>query len=327
MQTEQELRGDAADAALTRGLDKARPSIYRDRAAPPDVAPASSRVVGVTARLSKLGHAAESRDEVVEVLHENQPLKSASPGKLRIKRSNVNAPCVTQYAKLVGMEPHERLKWARKRQGRYDTATDAARAFGWPVSTYLGHENGDRKPSRKAAEKYAKAYGVRWEWLLTGSGSPTANNRVSVVGKVGAGGSILTDLEQIPPDGLYEIETPIEIPDDSIAFEVDGTSMFPRYDPGDVVICRREGMDISEVIGWEGAIRTSDGQRYLKRVVQGSAPKTFDLESYNAPVIRGVGIEWASRVAVVIRRSDWSRMNKKSQQNLVKKLKAIAKNR
>ena len=46
-------------------------------------------------------------------------------------------------------EPSERLRDARKRAG-YETATDAAKAFGWPPSTYLGHENGDRPISKKA---------------------------------------------------------------------------------------------------------------------------------------------------------------------------------
>ena len=50
----------------------------------------------------------------------------------------------------------------RYRDGRFATATDAARAFGWKVSTYLGHENGDRNPSRDAAKRYAKAYKLQF---------------------------------------------------------------------------------------------------------------------------------------------------------------------
>ena len=40
--------------------------------------------------------------------------------------------------------------------------------------------------------------------------------------------------------------------------------MWPRYDPGDVIICWREGADAEEVVGWEAAVRTADGKRYLK---------------------------------------------------------------
>ena len=70
--------------------------------------------------------------------------------------------------------PAKRLRFARERHGKYATPTDAARAFGWPVSTYLGHENGDRNPSRAAARRYGRAYHVRWEWILEGEGSPDA---------------------------------------------------------------------------------------------------------------------------------------------------------
>jgi hypothetical protein len=71
--------------------------------------------------------------------------------------------------------PAERLQWARRRAG-YDDATSAARAFGWKVSTYLGHEAGDRVPKRDLARRYARAYRTRWEWLLEGEGSPDELN-------------------------------------------------------------------------------------------------------------------------------------------------------
>lgn len=64
--------------------------------------------------------------------------------------------------------PGERLRWARENGTDYRSASDAARAFGWAISTYLGHENGDRIPSREAAKQYALAYHVPWYWLLEG---------------------------------------------------------------------------------------------------------------------------------------------------------------
>jgi transcriptional regulator with XRE-family HTH domain len=63
------------------------------------------------------------------------------------------------------MQSHERLRHARERAG-YVRGTDAARAFGWPLSTYLGHENGSRGITKEAAERYAKALKVTWEWLM-----------------------------------------------------------------------------------------------------------------------------------------------------------------
>ncbi len=144
-------------------------------------------------------------------------------------------------------------------------------------------------------------------WLLEGVGEPTPGNIVQVVGRIGAGAEILPEFEQIPPEGLYEIEVPFPIANDAIAFQVEGDSMWPRYDPGDVIICWRQGTNVDEVVGWEAAVRTTDGKRYLKRIQRGGSSGTFDLESHNAAPIRGVRIEWAAEIKGVVRTGQWRR--------------------
>jgi len=144
-------------------------------------------------------------------------------------------------------------------------------------------------------------------WLLEGVGEPTPGNIVQVVGRIGAGAEILLEFEQIPPEGLYEIEVPFPISNDAIAFQVEGDSMWPRYDPGDVIICWRQGTNVDEVVGWEAAVRTTDGKRYLKRIQRGGSTGTFDLESHNAAPIRGVRIEWAAEIKGVVRTGQWRR--------------------
>ncbi|HUB65773.1 MAG TPA: S24 family peptidase [Methylocella sp.] len=144
-------------------------------------------------------------------------------------------------------------------------------------------------------------------WLLEGVGDPAPGNVVQVVGRIGAGAEIMPEFEQIPPEGLYEIEVPFPIATDAIAFQVEGDSMWPRYDPGDVIICWRQGTHVDEVVGWEAAVRTADGKRYLKRIQRGSTSGTFDLESHNAAPIRGVRIEWAAEIKGVVRSGQWRR--------------------
>jgi len=66
-------------------------------------------------------------------------------------------------------DPAERLRIARLRAG-FETGKEAAEALGFPVSTYLGHENGSRGyPAAKAAV-YARKFKVREQWLLYGTG-------------------------------------------------------------------------------------------------------------------------------------------------------------
>lgn len=61
--------------------------------------------------------------------------------------------------------PKDRLQQARKDAG-FETPTDAARAFrDINQNTLISHENGNRPLSRKAAEKYATAFGVEAGWL------------------------------------------------------------------------------------------------------------------------------------------------------------------
>lgn len=70
---------------------------------------------------------------------------------------------------MIDHEMAERLVLARSRAG-YKRALDATEALNWKYSTYASHENGGRGFARHAA-KYAEAFEVDLEWLLTGKGS------------------------------------------------------------------------------------------------------------------------------------------------------------
>lgn len=217
----------------------------------------------------------------------------------------------------------KRLAEARIARG-FTEAKAAADYFGWNYTTYSQHERGERGLRKAVAEKYGAAYRVSPAWLTTGEGEMADRFTVTVMGKIGAGSSIVPEVEQVPAGGLYEIRTPFTVPRGAIAFEVDGDSMWPRYDPGDVIVCWRQGSSMEEVIGWEAAVRTADGQRYLKRILEGAEPGTFDLESHNAPPIRGVHIEWVAQVHAVIRADMWKKASPKEQKAIGRRLAVVA---
>jgi hypothetical protein len=170
-------------------------------------------------------------------------------------------------------------------------------------------KNGDRRGiTTETLVALAPVLKTTAAWLLEGMGDPAAGNLGKVVGRIGAGAEILPEFEQIPADGLFEISVPFTIPEDSIAFEVEGESMWPRYDSGDVIICRRHNEDVEAVVGREAAVRTRDGRRYLKRVRRGATAGTYDLESHNAAPIRGVEIAWAAAIQAVVRANQWHRI-------------------
>ena len=78
------------------------------------------------------------------------------------------------------MDMHERLRTARIDAG-YETAAQAARAFGWNQYTVASNENGNRAFGRKSAERYASAYRVGLEWLLTGKGKAKGDSPAEIV--------------------------------------------------------------------------------------------------------------------------------------------------
>ena len=215
-------------------------------------------------------------------------------------------------------DSNDRLKAARKRAG-FESARYAAMRYGWTVSTYASHENGQTPVPQKAAETYAPKFRTTAAWILTGDGPATARNIAPVMGMVGAGGDISPEYEQVPPEGLSEIEAPFPLPDDAIAFQVEGNSMWPRYDPGDIVIVRSRQGDPDSLLGLEVALRTAKGQRYLKRVLRGKARGLYDLESHNAEPIRNVRIEWVSEVHAVIRAGQWRKLDGASKGRLLKR--------
>lgn len=65
-----------------------------------------------------------------------------------------------------------RLRIARERAG-YSSPRVAAEALEWNENTYKSHENGLRGSDGiklKHLRKYARAFGVSYEWLVSGSG-------------------------------------------------------------------------------------------------------------------------------------------------------------
>lgn len=72
----------------------------------------------------------------------------------------------------------ERLRQARINAG-FERPADAAARFGWNVNTYKSNENGNGTFGFKKAKEYAKAFGVRPEWLYDASGESGAGRAVA----------------------------------------------------------------------------------------------------------------------------------------------------
>jgi repressor LexA len=138
-------------------------------------------------------------------------------------------------------------------------------------------------------------------------------NSVPIMGRIGAGASIEPEYEQVPPEGLGEVELPFPIAEETIAFEVAGDSMLPKYENGDVIIVYREQRHpLSSFYGEEAAVRLKSGERYLKTIERGKASALVNLKSFNAKPINGVKLEWIGEIFVTLPRGQIERMRAKS---------------
>lgn len=226
---------------------------------------------------------------------------------------------ICQSGKSRGMQKiyPNRIRAVRDAHGM--TIEQLAEAAGLSVSYVSRLEKGERNLSVRNMNLLAHALKVDAARLLNDEVG-AANNVVAVMGRIGAGAEISPDDEQIPPEGLYEIETPFSLPDDAIAFEVVGESMWPRYDPGDIIICWRQGSNADEVLGWEAAVKTSAGARYLKRVLRAAEGGRYDLESHNAAPIRGVSLVWVAAIQSVIRSGQWQKLSEAGRKKMTRKM-------
>ena len=130
---------------------------------------------------------------------------------------------------------------------------------------------------------------------------PDRTNQAPLMGRVGAGAEIWVEYEQPPPDGYDAVELPFSFPDPVIAFQVEGDSMLPAYEAGEVIVCLRDQVRATDhYLGQRAVVLTAAGERYLKRIVRGPKKGLYNLESWNARTIEAVRIEWVGEIIATV---------------------------
>jgi repressor LexA len=138
-------------------------------------------------------------------------------------------------------------------------------------------------------------------------------NSLPIMGRVGAGAAIEPEHEQVPPEGLGEVRLPFPISEETIAFEVAGDSMLPKYENGDVIVVYREQRHpLASFYGEEAAVRLKTGERYLKTIERGKSATLVNLTSFNAKPINGVRLEWIGEICVTLPRGQIERLRAKA---------------
>jgi transcriptional regulator with XRE-family HTH domain len=180
----------------------------------------------------------------------------------------------------------QRLRQARLDRG-FETAAAAADAFGWNRNTYASNENGNAPFSYRRAKEYAAALGVSPEWLYDAAppSQPAGGDPgyVPVIGYVGANpeGVVLfatgqdpAELTPIPPGGT----------DQARALKVVGHSMRGVADDGALIYFEDQRTPPTpDMLGQVVVVETDADEVLVKRLLRGSRPGAYDLESVAGP--------------------------------------------
>lgn len=172
--------------------------------------------------------------------------------------------------------------------------------LGISVSLYNGLETGKRRMNADYMAGAAKIFGIPASQLIDEDAVP-----VPILGRVGAGAKVpLLDVTEIGETPQLVAAPPQMVrygpPEGIAAVEVEGNSMSPMYQPGDVLFYTRathEGIP-SEDIGLPCIVADADGQAWVKLVKRGDEPGLFHLISLNptSETRHNQRIKWASRV-------------------------------
>ncbi|MGL4966134.1 MAG: XRE family transcriptional regulator [Inquilinus sp.] len=147
-------------------------------------------------------------------------------------------------------------------------------------------------------DRLAEAAGVPLTDLL----GETVRRMVPLVGYVGAGAVVHYTENDPSTERVDDVEAPPNADEQTVAVIITGDSMFPRYYDNEIIYFKRsETIVPSDLFGKDVVVRLADGRTLVKVLRRGSEPSLFNLESFNAPPIEDVAIEWAVPVLWVKR--------------------------
>lgn len=136
-------------------------------------------------------------------------------------------------------------------------------------------------------------------WLLEGRGDEEARY-VRIIGRVGADteGTVIQstgqeayDLAPVPPGGSR----------DSVALEVVGHSMRAIAEDGALIYFEdQRNPPTPDMLGYYVIAELEDGRVLFKRLLRGSRPDVYMLESQIGPPIEDVRIRWAAEPTAII---------------------------
>lgn len=185
------------------------------------------------------------------------------------------------------------MDWLRQQMNdRQLTQRDVAAVAGMSEQMFTNVVKGRRKFTVDEVDTIRRYLGYR----LPEDAAPA----VAVAGRVGAGAQVdLVDAYE-KGDGLFRVAVPDGVsPRGIVAVEVEGDSMAPIYQPGEILFYSRDTVGVpTEAIGRICVCEDETGKAWVKVVRVGREEGTFSLISLNpeAENMHGVRLKWAAQV-------------------------------
>lgn len=116
-----------------------------------------------------------------------------------------------------------------------------------------------------------------------------------IVGRAGAAtdGRVIFAEGQ---EGLGEVEIPEGATEESVALEIEGYSQGFIADGCLIFYTEVHSAPTDDMLGTIVVVGTEDGEVLLKRLLRGSKPGLYDLESINGPMMKDRRVVWAAHV-------------------------------
>lgn len=168
---------------------------------------------------------------------------------------------------------------------------------GVPYTTLASFVQGDTQSLKGENEELiAKAFGATaTEIFADGPGG-----YAPIIGRVGAdtegtvvfsSGDAGDEEAPIPPGGSAK----------AVGLKVVGHSMRGVADDGALIFFENQQLPPSpDLLNYVCALETSEGLVLVKRLLKGSRPGTYDLESIVGPTLADVQVKWAAEITAVI---------------------------
>lgn len=185
------------------------------------------------------------------------------------------------------------------------SAAGASRQAGLSADAIRNMQRAAEKDDRQGVStatltKLAPVLQTTASWLLDGAGPEDASDRlVPIIGYVGADtdGTVLMAAGQ--GAGEFVAIQPGADPASS-ALGVRGHALKGFADDNGLIFFGERAKPSRELLGHVVVVETGDGRTLVKRLLKGSHPGVYDLESIVGPTLEDVEIRWAALVTAIV---------------------------